>query len=32
VRADTEPVLELPAEDVDLTPDSAPLAPDAEGF
>jgi lysophospholipase L1-like esterase len=32
VRAGTEPVLDLPAEDVDLTPESAPLAPDAEGF
>ena len=32
VRAGTEPVLELPAEDVDLTPETAPLAPGAEGF
>jgi lysophospholipase L1-like esterase len=32
VRAGAEPELEVPAEDVDLAPESAPLAPDAEGF
>jgi lysophospholipase L1-like esterase len=32
VRAGNEPVLDLPAEDVDLAPESAPLGPDEEGF